>query len=122
VEIREMVDAISEKIIAQWEKISLQEDFTNLCFVLFKSLSKFNNSFKGKLHETNKCPELISYLFYEKSKKVRLIPDGSIIFKMYDKDLRCYINISHHIHSLNPYISFFERDGFDCLVHFATIL
>lgn len=119
--IKERVETRKDFITSQLNYLREQPDYNNLCVVLLKSEFSFDlhNAKKQKvLDYMEKYPELLGYLFYQKSKRFRLVPRDYVLFEAYKGT---HVQMDHRSEK-TPVIKYDENSGYSCYVHVALIM
>jgi len=115
---------IAKKVLEQLDELKKQDNFENLCVVLMESRFSLEGGYKeddfteGCLDGIDKYPELLGYLFYQKSENTRFVPHNYIMFNTSRKS---HVHFGHWSDG-GRLISYDVSDGYTCRSHFATII
>lgn len=129
--LQSVTSEISEKVLIQWEEIQSKDNFENLCVVLMKSKFWLSGGGRGgdfaesKFDEIEKFPELLGYLFYQKSKVESFIDanDCAVFNTSRNKHVKMWNSSSNSssISNKESGISYHCTGGYDRYVHFVAI-
>lgn len=122
--IKSGADNITKKILVQWDELSNNENFQNLCFFVFKSRfwlsgghGKNDDFTEGKFDNIKFYPELLGYLFYLKPELHVLCGSSYLVFGTSRKS-----HVRFSTGSKSAYINFVENGGYDCCSFVATVM
>lgn len=125
---REGAEKLASTMWEQLQAIDAGNPENNRCLVLLQSRinmggSDGNNDFaQGRVWDMQYFPFAVGFLFYEFSKKERIVQHDHVVFSTSRKS---HVNVEHWSESSSdsgPSIGYFKSSGYDCKVMFATVL